>query len=744
MDELTFVRDLGKEIGAPSPAKLAAARAALMIEIERETAEARPVDIASRPVRSDHRPPRDAVAPVTPLEPRPRRAARVGRALLAAAAVLAVAGASFGAVQLFGALKPDERTAGPLPTIDPALVVPGGAYMHVEETRETVSGWGSGSAFGWEEVAPWADVEAAAVLSSDARIDLPRDAGQAQLDGRASEGAIHVSQSERCTITENAGALSGDASAQLVDACRQAAARPLVPGAQPGDAGRQESVIPDGDTAYREAPWVLGDLAGMWSELPVDRARLEGTLRERMSDSNVETLMGTPAALAVAALGWNVAPDTFVDPLLEIIAQLPDARVEREGDRIVRVEATEQDGGGKVEASYIVEVDRELGTVATVKSMRSLDREPSEVERELPGEGAWGERITTIAYPVDEPEPPVDPADLSTWQITGQGIGPFAIGAPWADAVARVAELGGDTSSAGDAGSCGVIWVTKGEVMVNVYTGDGGTVSSVRTEYSGPNGPATQAPATENGLTLHSKVEDVKAAYPGFVDTAGNELTGPFLTVMAGEGNRIHFGYAAAGGGDITDAGDVWAIEVNQLDVLPYEHCDGGGSGEEGGGAGEMDPANWEITSTGIGPIQLGVPLEEAAAALGAEVVLRSDDSYGCDLFTFGTISAGGTDGFVRSIWVFAPGDNHDQRVDPASLPRTVDGIGIGVSTAVVTDTWGPSNAQGSGLNPAWVREEGNGRVAAFAQAAGEGDDNWINLIQVLDSSPGAAGSCFD
>lgn len=127
MDSLTFVRDLGDDARRPTAAELAAARARLMVEIERESAAA-PVAIGSRSGRHTARDSRrgDALAPVTPLERQTSRGRRIGAIALAAAVTVGVAAAAIGGVTLLRELAPDDRVAGPTPTptADPTTAPP--------------------------------------------------------------------------------------------------------------------------------------------------------------------------------------------------------------------------------------------------------------------------------------------------------------------------------------------------------------------------------------------------------------------------------------------------------------------------------------------------------------------------------------------------------------------------------------------------------------------------------------------
>ncbi|MEL5991997.1 hypothetical protein ACOKGD_10645 [Microbacterium phosphatis] len=605
MDSQKFVRDLGAEVGAPSPAALAAARAQLMAEFEREAAERRPVAIATRsPKRRAAKDP-GGLAPVTALEPRASRGRKAARVALAVAAVAVVVAAAIGGVQLLSGLRAEDRTAGP---VDPAFAADG-TYLKVTQTRESVWTWSDATrqaGYGWGDGPwpqktgedPWGEATAATsafVLESTATVERPRDLSDRAFEaeeGTPTDAPWRVTQGEPCTVAYTAGAPSDEGAAAASQRC---ATEIGAAGDSHGDVeGTSEPVWGTG----RAASWcALGSTFLMWDQYPRDPEALRAHLGPVGMTRADAPYTQTVASNAVRELSWNALPEDLRGAYLEVLAAEPRAEVERKDGQIVRIDLTERVQDDLYEQRYVVTQDPDLGTVDTVTTLRSLSWEPRGIGLDLPDGGAWGARITTTAIPIDPPaqptpaptDPPVEPtADLSTWRITEEGIGPFTIGMPWADAVARATDLGGDATAAGEAGSCGVVWVTQGEVMVAAHTSDGATVTAVRTEYTGPDGPTTQAPSTTDGITLHSTVDEVRAIHADARETS-DELVGAFLTV-AGAQNRIHFGYATEDGGDITTAGDVFAIEVNTLDVLPYEHCDGGDAGGGDDGTAAPDP----------------------------------------------------------------------------------------------------------------------------------------------------------
>jgi len=452
MDELTFVRDLGKDVGAPSPAKLAAARAALMLEIERAAAEARPVDIASRPARAGGRPEQDTVAPVTPLEKRPRRGARVGRALLAAAAVLAVAGASFGAVKLFGALNSD-REAAPVPTVT------------------------------------------------------------------------------------------------------------ATPTPRP-------------------------------SPTP------------------------TPAP----------TPDPTTPP------------------------------------------------------------------------------------PTADPAAPS--GDMSTWQITEAGIGPFTLGMSWGEAIEKVVELGGTTSQSGQPGFCGQLWVVQGDVSVVAFTEDGSRVTAVRTQFSTVDITSVTAPTTADGITLLSTADAVRARYPDAVENR-TDVAGAFLTVNLAD-SRIHFGYETEEGGAIAAPGHIHVIEVNQLEILPYEHCEPTVSGA------------LTVTENGVGPFWLGMPWADAVAqarTLGWRWVSSTcRPMLGMYDALEGVTVVQSRDGATVGEVVVSPTWGH-----PDVVIATAEGITASSTQEEVRSAYGDAQ---QGI---WTIGDGSQKPYLRVDADGDGSGFWVVLA---DGSP--------
>ncbi|GAA3652837.1 hypothetical protein [Microbacterium marinilacus] len=102
MDSLRFVRDLGRDVPRPTATELAAARASLTAEAERERPRSAPARVAGG-------------APA-PRGGRVMPARRVGTIALAAAAAVAIVAAAFGGATLLSGLSEEDRVTAPTPT----------------------------------------------------------------------------------------------------------------------------------------------------------------------------------------------------------------------------------------------------------------------------------------------------------------------------------------------------------------------------------------------------------------------------------------------------------------------------------------------------------------------------------------------------------------------------------------------------------------------------------------------------
>lgn len=169
--------------------------------------------------------------------------------------------------------------------------------------------------------------------------------------------------------------------------------------------------------------------------------------------------------------------------------------------------------------------------------------------------------------PTPTAEPTEDPGDVSSWTITEDAIGPFEVDMAWDEAVALAEELGWSTDDAGMAEGCAAWAGTLEGSEPGVYAWNyEGRVGDLQVALTAPTETQHEGPATEEGITVQSSVEEVRRAHPGATDgQAPIEGADPFLVVDEdGAGGAMYFGH---------DGTDVLVISVNALGVLPYEHC---------------------------------------------------------------------------------------------------------------------------------------------------------------------------
>ncbi|WP_203135775.1 hypothetical protein [Microbacterium sp. JZ31] len=176
------------------------------------------------------------------------------------------------------------------------------------------------------------------------------------------------------------------------------------------------------------------------------------------------------------------------------------------------------------------------------------------------------------ALPTQEPGPdePGANADIATWAISEEGIGPFRIGMAWGEAVEVAEQLGWDTSAAGDQAGCAPNVRPEprdGDLSLYIWKGES-VVYDITLTDDGDAAQDAPRPKTEDGLTVSSTVDEVRAAHPGASE--GNVMPSgerPFLTVDDdGRDGRLHFEHAP-------EEDVITGISVNRIDQPAYEHC---------------------------------------------------------------------------------------------------------------------------------------------------------------------------
>ncbi|GAA1964789.1 hypothetical protein [Agromyces allii] len=169
---------------------------------------------------------------------------------------------------------------------------------------------------------------------------------------------------------------------------------------------------------------------------------------------------------------------------------------------------------------------------------------------------------TPSAAPVETPTPTpepvvIDPADVSTWVISGQGIGPLTRGAAYPDVIAPL------TTFTADEWCPGIVGLQREDTPgFTLALNDDGTVRAVW--VSAAVDPAIPVPATESGIRPGSTKAELDAAHPALE--------------VAGQIGQDTFVYAAGddvnGWIDFTvNADAITMIGVSSTPIAPKELC---------------------------------------------------------------------------------------------------------------------------------------------------------------------------
>ncbi|MFF2274285.1 hypothetical protein [Agromyces sp. NPDC058126] len=186
-----------------------------------------------------------------------------------------------------------------------------------------------------------------------------------------------------------------------------------------------------------------------------------------------------------------------------------------------------------------------------------------------PGEAAVEETANTA--PSAEPTPvetqpatpsaaPVDPADVTTWVITADAVGPLARGADAAEAIAGLPAFEADEWCPGVFGLG-----QEGSAQVTVTVLDDGTIGGVWVSgRDSGDGTPPAAPSTEAGISLGATMEELAASYSELMPT---NQPGP-----------ITFGYAVGDDDEgyvnfLVDDGVVVTMGVQDRAAVPKELC---------------------------------------------------------------------------------------------------------------------------------------------------------------------------
>lgn len=142
-------------------------------------------------------------------------------------------------------------------------------------------------------------------------------------------------------------------------------------------------------------------------------------------------------------------------------------------------------------------------------------------------------------------------------------------------------------------------------------------------------------------------------------------------------------------------------------------------------GADPANPSGWLIDATGIGPLELGVPLDQAAASLPGYTVgtcpnpavrfLRADDASGPSLAI-----AAGADGNVALI-----------TLSEGTGPATAEGIGLGSTVGEAKATY-PGLVASQGFDDRYTLEGAPGFITFSTGQLNVGDGAPIFSISVV------------
>lgn len=212
-----------------------------------------------------------------------------------------------------------------------------------------------------------------------------------------------------------------------------------------------------------------------------------------------------------------------------------------------------------------------IPTSLTAEPTPTATSTPEQTASETPSGAPVIGRPTPRSTPTSTPtstRAPYSVADPSTWTISGNEVGPIALGAP----------IAGELDDLGSAYTREVEYACPAPEVTNwdrpdspgmtVIEGDDGTVSAVAIG-SGPAGD-DPGPTTAEGFGTGSTVEELRAAYPDltFVPSSyGPEPDGPSAQWTI-ERNGYHVTFVT--GEDGRTVGIVWVSSVAQA---PPEFC---------------------------------------------------------------------------------------------------------------------------------------------------------------------------
>jgi hypothetical protein len=488
------------------------------------------------------------------------------------------------------------QTTKPDPTPPPPL---GDApYFRLDRVVEYTTPWDVDTG---AMAMSWADAEAAVVTEAAVSLYVPSDPrGDAEWVWRYGDD---------CRLVDVFGEQIDPAPA--LQQCRErdleapgVEHRAAWPDIATGDAAQ------GADGAYIPLALVDGG-HGVWDELPREPAALL-----EWYESRADTFERSWLGVMTEALALNQMPDDLAAAMIEAVALVPAAEVERDADGdIARLVVSEQLGPDAAQRT-VMTVDDATGFVGMVEE-RSFGGDPGAFADQIPGGDDWTVRTTISATPVEEAptaseEPQAGAPALEDLVISPAGLGPLALGQP-------VSGPGLEMVTETTEGCAHPYWRTNDAY----HAADG--------DYGGGGGPAfaiaadggvqridvvSSAIRTPEGIRVGASLADVQSAYPSASRIDGGLST---LFVVAGDPGQLIVEVAG------TDA-SYWGAEVETvqyLRVIPADRtptpisasddvvgmCT---AGEAGAGAAEGEWTGWTIDEDGFGPFAVGMAWSEA------------------------------------------------------------------------------------------------------------------------------------
>lgn len=200
------------------------------------------------------------------------------------------------------------------------------------------------------------------------------------------------------------------------------------------------------------------------------------------------------------------------------------------------------------------------GSVPTTPGALVASHAPSPAQTPSPTMSA----TPTPPVPTSVPTPTIDPADVSSWTIDFDGVGPARLGVQLAVDRASLTQLTDESQPTCPIG----VFSSDAAPTIILVPDASSTVTAI--EVSGLLwGHVSQdfhrTPRTHAGIGADSTLADVLAAYPGIQKTGRYSFI-DYYGISNGEGRWIVFAVDA-------DTGAVWGIQTGSTPGMPKELC---------------------------------------------------------------------------------------------------------------------------------------------------------------------------